>query len=88
MQMASSTAHEAQAAAHGVTQYRIQGAIEHRMSALMPPHDQPPQFVQLYILDPALATDRRQDYNNALRPQTLLQLHDMILTHHRVIKPL
>ena len=83
MQMASSTAQEAQAAAHGVNQYRIQGAVQHRLSALTPQLDRPPRFVQLYILDPAEATGRRQNYNDALIPQTLLELHAMVLTHHR-----
>jgi hypothetical protein len=78
MQMASSTAREAQAAAHGVNQYRIQGAVHHVMSSLTPGYNEDARFVQLYIVDPAEAARVRGNFNDALIPQILEQLHTMI----------
>jgi hypothetical protein len=82
MQMASSTAREEPGAARGVTQFRIQGAVHHLMSALVPEHADGAKFVQLYILDPEDASRVRGDFNEALRPDILDQLHTMVLHHH------
>ena len=50
----------------GPASFRIHGALNHLMGALIPPKNHQPSFAQLYIYDPIEATDRWVQHNHQL----------------------
>ncbi|KIK75737.1 hypothetical protein PAXRUDRAFT_171896 [Paxillus rubicundulus Ve08.2h10] len=55
------------------------------MGSLLPPDGRDFTYAQLYIYDPQEATNHQTRCNPELKPEVLLQLHNMMETHHTYV---
>ncbi len=66
--------------------FTMSGRSYHRVGALEPNDGQPPNFAQIYTVDPTVATDRRSEiFGNRLNRAVLRALHDELLLHNRCV---
>ncbi|KAL6748096.1 hypothetical protein V8C86DRAFT_1780659, partial [Haematococcus lacustris] len=81
LQVASSAIKVDRSIESGVQQIVINGTVHHRMGGLQPNAGQPPQFAQLYILDPDIQLQRRMSLFGArtLDQEVLRDLQHMLL---------
>ena len=84
-EMASSTANVS-LLPPGISQFRVNGTIHHRMGGLQRPVGAAPAFAQLYILDPDLALDQRMSIVQRRRlgfNRAVVQgLQEMLMAHN------
>uniref|UniRef100_A0A182N6N5 ATP-dependent DNA helicase n=1 Tax=Anopheles dirus TaxID=7168 RepID=A0A182N6N5_9DIPT len=79
---------ESVAAHRGVYNYRIQGALCHRIGSLTPLPGHTPQFAQLYFYDSSseeqrdASIDARVEYNRALNRAIVSTLHSIVERHN------
>lgn len=76
-QMASSTINVT-GLPQGVQQLRVNGEIQHRLGPVVPNLGQPPQFAQIYILDPQLAALQRLHIFSDLDPTIVHRLENIL----------
>ncbi|KAL6746727.1 hypothetical protein V8C86DRAFT_1777454, partial [Haematococcus lacustris] len=81
LQLASSAIQVDRSIDSGVQQIVVNGTVHHRMGGLQPTAGQPPQFAQLYILDPAMQLQRRMGIfgRGTLDEQVLHDLQQMLM---------
>ena len=72
----------------GVSQFRISGAVYHRLGSPLPAVGQPPQFAQVYIFDAdeQAAVGRRLPLAQSLDHSLLRQLADMLMQENPYVQ--
>ena len=78
----ASTGHDNKSFPDGT--FVLGGRSYHRIGSMLPNHGQKHAFSQIYMLDTADATHRRQEIMPTLRPFVLNQLHELMLRHNRL----
>ncbi|KAH7903120.1 hypothetical protein BJ138DRAFT_1021123, partial [Hygrophoropsis aurantiaca] len=66
----------------GISSFKIHGELCHRMGTLLPEEGEQPTYAQLYIYDPAEATNIRHQRNSELSHAIFAEIQDVLHRHH------